>query len=573
MLPTSAVGQGIPGITAGTTTVSVLLGKIPSVRGFPAPAWSRNPRTGIDYPGDDRKLESLYLRTDLDLGPAEMVALSYYGNSDVTQFHDTFPNGDATVTNAIQETHLVAANRLLSQDVRFQSTDTEGPLNWSVGGLVWWETTRYDNRSNACFSTIGGCAPILAGLGVSRPYFLPVGANVYYRDTHHYSLYGRLDYQVMDAFTLSAEIRHTWEDEKIASSVTSPAGNIIGCPGGLRLQAGPTLTCLTPGPQVQTPSVATFLGGQTLASTKTKSEFYTPRFTAEYQIDGDRMVYVSAAKGQKPGGVLSLLSPILVAGVPNFDLTKFKEEILWVYEVGIKAEWLDGRARTNADIYWQDFSNKQETGTRIGADGLPVTGPGNAEKARVKGFEFDGTLIVSDDLTTSLGYSYIDSKYVRFNIVQSTATNIALAGNCLVTRPAVGNPFCNVSYAGRHLALAPKHSGTINVDWHRPFTDDIQLFTEVDGRYMSKRYTSPDNQVTYSSFTTVDARIGFRADNWQVTGYVNNLLQNKEITAAGTVAPNFQLSLILPSFPGTISSAIANLPDKRQFGVRMSYTY
>ena len=572
-LPASAVGQGIPGIVAGTTSVRVLLGKIPSVKGFPAPAWSRNPRTGVDYPGDDRKLESIYLRTDFDLGAAEMVALSYYGNSDATQFHDTFPNGDATVTNAAQETYLIAANRLLSQDVRFQSADTDSPLNWAVGGLFWWETTRYDNRSNACFSTVGGCAPILSGLGVTRPYFLPIGANVYNRDTHHYSTYALIGYQINDQFTLSAELRHSWEDEKIATSVTSPAGNIIGCPGGLRLQAGPTLTCLNPAPQIQTPSVAVFGGGQTLAGTKTTSNFYTPRFTAEYQIDDDRMTYVSAAKGQKPGGVLSLLSPLLVGGVPNFDLTKFKAEKLWVYELGIKADWLDGRARTNADVYWQDFTDKQETGTRIGADGLPVTGPGNAEKARIKGFEFDGTLVVNDNLTTSLGYSYIDAKYRKFNIVQSTATNIALGGNCLVTRPPVGNAFCNVSYSGRRLALAPKHSGNISLDWHQAFTDAVQFFVEADGRHMGKRYTTPDNQVTYSSFHTVDARAGFRGDRWQITGYVNNLLQNDEITTAGTTAPNFQISLIVPTSPGTVSSVITNLPDKRQFGLRMSYTY
>ena len=571
-LPASAVGQGIPGITSGTTTTAVLLGIVPSVNGFPKPSWSRNPRTGADYPGDDRKLESAYLRTDLDLGAANMVALSYYGNSDATQFHDTFPNGDAAVVNAIQESHFVAANRLLSQDVRFQSSDSDGPLNWAIGGLAWWEVTRYENRSNGCFSTVGGCVSILSGLGVTRPYYLPA-PNVYYRDTHHHSVYGLLDYKITDQFTLSAEFRNSWEDEKISSSVASVLGTIIGCPSGARLLTGTTLTCLIPGPQTQTPSVAVFGGGRTLAGTKTQSQFHTPRFTAEYQFDDDRMVYVSAAKGQKPGGVLSLLTPTLVAGVPNFDLTKFKPEILWVYELGLKAEWLDGRARTNTDVYWQDFTNKQETGTRIGADGLPATGPGNAEKARVKGFEFDGALLITDNLTTSLGYSYIDAKYRKFNIVQSTATNIALAGNCVLTRPAVGTPFCNVSYAGRHLVLAPKHSGNISLDWHQQFASDVQFFVEADGRYMGRRFATNDNQLRYNSFKTVDARTGFRADHWQVTGYINNLFKNDEITTAGTAAPNFALSLIFPAVPGTVNSLIANLPDKRQFGLRMSYTY
>ena len=568
-LPASAVGQGIPGITTGSTTARVIIGRIPDASGLLPPSPSRNPRTGLDYPGSDRTLESIYLRTDVDLNFAELVALSFYRNADVVQFNDVFPNGDATTTNAIQEAYFVTGNHLLSQDIRLQSNDENSPLKWTVGGLYWAEVARQTTRNIACIYITGGCATLLSGLGVTRPDFVPA-PNVFFRDTHHHSLYGSIDYEVTESITLSAELRRTWEDEKITSAV---ANIIVGCSGAQRLQAGPNLTCLVPGPPVQSASVRVFSDGSTTASTQTRSSFYTPRFTAEYAIDDDRMLYVSAGKGQKPGGSLSLLAPAVVNNVADFSGTKFKSEILWVYEAGIKAEWLEGRARTNADVYWQDFKNKQETGTRIGNDGLPVAGPGNAEKVRVRGFEFDGTLAVSENLTTSLGYSYIDSKYIRFSLVQTTATNIALAGNCTVVRPANGTPFCSVDYSGRRLVLSPKHSGNISLNWTQDFTSEVKFFVEADGRYMGSRFASFDNQQILNSFTTVDMRTGLRSDKWQITAYVNNLLKNDEITAAGFSSPNFQYSFIIPTSPGTVNSFLSNLPDKRQFGLRASYTF
>ena len=570
-LPASAVGQGIPGIAVGTTTTAAIIGKIPDAARLPPVRVSSNPRTpGRDYPGDDRKLESLSLRTEIGLGSVELIALSYYGNADLTQFHDVLGTGDRTVISGGQETNFITANRVLNQDIRFQSTD-EGPLNWAIGGLFWHEVTRQTTQSNTCISTIGGCATILAGLGVTRPFYLNNRPGYYMRSTQHHSMYGLLDYEVLDNVNLSMELRHTWEDEKIASTVNNVQ---IGCPGGQRLQAGPVLRCLTPGPQVESPSTTIFANGQNVAGTKTLSEFYTPRFTVEYEINDDQMLYASAGKGQKPGGVLSLLQPAVVNGVADYGPTKFKEEILWVYEIGLKAEWLDGRLRTNADIYYQDFKNKQETGTRTGPDGLPQPGPGNAEKARVKGFEFDGTAMVGDHLNFALGYTYIDAKYKIFNLLQTTAVNIALAGNCVVVRPAApATPFCSVSYAGRSLVLAPKHSGNLSAGWTGQVTGELDYFAELDGRYMSKRFTTFDNQTILNSFTNLDARLGLRSDKWTLVGYVNNVMQNDTIKTAGISFPDFTSGFIIPTSPGLPSGYMSNLPDKRQFGLRVSVTY
>ena len=573
-LPAAAVTAGIPGIGA-TATVTAVLGRIPDAARLPLPRLSTNPRTpGLDYPGDDRKLRSFSLRGDAEFSMASLVSLTYLSDNDLTQFHDAIGYGDVSVTNALQETHFITNNKLISQDLRLQSNDEDGPLSWTVGGLFWNEVTRQEGRPVACIALPGGCVPILSTLGINRPFFSP-GPNQDVRDSHHYSIYGLAEYAVTDALKLSIEVRHVWESEHAASTVNN---TIVGCNGGQRTQAPPPLRCLVPGPQVQTPSVVVYRDGTTLRGLQTKSQFTTPRFTAEYKFADAGMVYASAGKGQKPGGTLSLLAPtvINVGGVPDtadFGNTRFLEERLWVYELGLKSDWLDGRLRTNADVYYQDFKYKQETGTRVGNDGLPVPGPANAEKARVIGFELDATAALTDSLTFAAGYTYIDAIYKKFVAQQTTAGNIALGGNCTVARPTVGTPFCLVDYSGKRLGLAPKHSFNISAELKQPAFGDADWFIEADTRYVGRRFTTFDNSTILNSFFTLDLRAGLSTDKWQLTAYVNNATNNDALKAGSVSSPAFPFSFLIPTFPGVNSGFVANLPDKRQFGLRASYTY
>ncbi|MBM3515984.1 MAG: hypothetical protein FJX59_20065, partial [Alphaproteobacteria bacterium] len=204
-LPASAVGVGLPGITSAVTSTRLVIGRIPNRDGLAPIAFSLNPRTNKDYPGTDRKLESIHLRTTLDLGTAEMIALSYYGNADARQFLDVYGNGDSTVVNAVQEVNFITKNRVLNQDLRVQSADDEAPLDWMVGGLFWNETTLQESRSVSCIFVVGGCKALLQNLGNTTPY--REGPNLYARDTHHYSMYSMLQYEVSERIQLSLEFR------------------------------------------------------------------------------------------------------------------------------------------------------------------------------------------------------------------------------------------------------------------------------------------------------------------------------------------------------------------------------
>jgi outer membrane receptor protein involved in Fe transport len=559
-IPASAVGTVT---AAGTTTTPAVLGLIPDASALPPVRNSTNPRTpGQDYPGTDRTIKSVTLRSEANFTGISVVSLSYIGDSHSEQYLDTLAQGDVTTLNAIQETHFITSNKVWSQDLRVQSNDTDSRLSWTFGGLFWNERTIQVGQSDVCTSTIGGCVAILSALGVTRPFYTP--PNTYKRDTHNYSLYGMASFKITDSLSVEGEVRRTWETEHINAASTS---TLVGCIGGQRLvnPATGVITCAIPGPQVQAPSYAGVYGRSV-----TPTKFWTPRVTVQYKAMPDAMVYVSAAEGKKPGGVLSLLSP---SATGDFTNSKFRQEKLWVYELGAKTEWLDHRLRINADGYLQNFTDKQETGTQVGPDGLPIPGPGYAHKARVWGFEADAAVQATEGLSLTASYAYTHARYLEFNLQQSSAASIARGGNCTVVRPPVGAPYCSVNYAGKTLALTPTHSFTLGGEFKRNFAGEIDWVLGFDSKYVGKRFLDFNNDIILNSYWSVDLRLGLQTPKWEIIGYVNNLFDDDTLKSGAVALPDFNSGFLIPISPGLPSGLLATLPDKRQFGVRGTYRF
>jgi outer membrane receptor protein involved in Fe transport len=103
----------------------------------------------------------------------------------------------------------------------------------------------------------------------------------------------------------------------------------------------------------------------------------TARLSAQYQFTDELMGYVTLSNGYGPGGVSTVPANILVvnaAGVatagllrdiynnnrPQLDLPyqlTRGEQTVDNYEIGIKADWLDGRFRTNLTAFQTDWAN------------------------------------------------------------------------------------------------------------------------------------------------------------------------------------------------------------------------
>ena len=135
------------------------------------------------------------------------------------------------------------------------------------------------------------------------------------------------------------------------------------------------------------------------------------------------------------------------------------------------------------------------------------------------------------------------------------------------------------SYSGRPYTVgtavpyAPKYTGDAGVDFTVPFASGLAAVARVDMTSTGKTWFSPvqDNQVQsefgtadYSkterdAFTLFNARLGVRADNWDVIAWSRNL-GNKQYLAEVIPAPE-------------CGGAFVSSGTGRAFGVEAGYRF
>ncbi|MGZ3347263.1 MAG: TonB-dependent receptor, partial [Caulobacteraceae bacterium] len=140
-----------------------------------------------------------------------------------------------------------------------------------------------------------------------------------------------------------------------------------------------------------------------------------PKFAVEYQFTPDDLVYVSAAKGFRAGGVNpQVAQSVCDAGLTALGITAnqvpvaYGPDEVWSYEVGEKARLMDKRLQINMAGYRIDWSGVQAT--------IPISCGFNfvmnGGRARSEGFDLQTQWRPVDPLTLTLNASYTNARYL-----------------------------------------------------------------------------------------------------------------------------------------------------------------
>ena len=585
--------------SAGQLTFPQFTGRVPDGSALLANL-SPNPRTGADYEGVSREIGRLTLRTQTSLEKVDLITLSHVGEGDTRQFQDSLGQGDVRNARAAAEVDFAGETKLHSQEIRLQSNDPESRLRWTVGALYWNEDANLVNRSVTCYVslpvlgfpfplTLGNpadnCGRFIAGWGTTVPYST-YPAELWRRDTEHTSGYALIDLDVTEAFSVTAEIRRTSEDE----TVSGPSQFIRSIdPYGV-INSGPC----TPVAPATTSNCLGENSGPTIQE-KTRTDYWTPRLGLNYRVNEDVLAYVSAAKGVKPGGI----STVNGGNAPlNRDQFSYGPEKMWVYEVGMKSTLFDRRLIANATGFYQDYEDKQASVQIVLPSGLTAVRILNASSASAWGLDLELGLAVTENFTLGLGYSWLDAQYEDFPLDTTSAATVARAQQCTpvvnyrlpdgsiqrVTNPTalpaagatIASRQCNVNLEGNTLEGAPTHSLQLNATYRRPINASLSWFGEIGLQATSKRFIDDTNVSWLPGYVTSDFQLGFETDRWSVIGYVTNVFDDDtpksaffNIDLAGTafrLAPA-PATLILPQL------LQPTLPDQRQFGIRAKYAF
>ena len=266
----------------------------------------------------------------------------------------------------------------------------------------------------------------------------------------------------------------------------------------------------------------------------TTTGFYTPRFSLEYRPTADIMAYVSAAKGERAGGI--------GVGSPNVPSEGYYlPETNWTYEIGARTEWFDHRLRLNATAFYTELQNLQVQ--QASADPTyPFDITGNAGAATALGGELEALGKVNDFITLGLNYAYTDPTF------NSGQTAYGVQG-CGVTADACGallNAKGGLNISGHQLPYARKNTGTVTADVDYPAFDSWSAFGHVDVRYEGGAFTDVTERIYMPSYTLVGARIGVENDIYNISLWARNLTDKTYITNVDNQVRISNINMIVP---------------------------
>lgn len=260
--------------------------------------------------------------------------------------------------------------------------------------------------------------------------------------TESQALFGQLDYKLTDRWTLTGGLRNTHESKSIDRQL------------GFNVATGAPFIPLVP---AGTHGQATF-------------NATTPLAVVAFKLDTSTNLYAKYAEGFKSGGFNGEYgvvdpSPSGVASNVAEVLTPFRPEKQKTYELGIKHSLDDGRGYVNAAVFQNKIDDLQlAIFTATGAAASVIR---NAGKATTQGLELEAGYSPAKALRLQANYGYLSAKYNEF---MDAGVNVA---------------------DNRAYVHAPKHSGSLALDWLTAQTAWGPLRLQSDYTYKSAFYTYP----------------------------------------------------------------------------------
>lgn len=364
-----------------------------------------------------------------------------------------------------------------------------GAVDWVVGAF-WFDQDieavtfeRVDQNRNGVLDPFT-LAPNPVVFGIP-----PFGADVgfqsnFFPSRSSYSFYGQGTWSVNDALRLTGGLRYTYDE---ASNLNFNFFTIAN----------------------NTPT----------ADITNVSEAVTGRLAAEYDLDVDKIVYVSFTRGFKPGGNNLTFGRADIAD--DLVFASFESETINAYEAGFKGDFADGRLRTNIAAFYYDYTNLQAQGTdpRNVASGVV-----NVPKSEVLGLESEVLFAPVDTITFSANLTLLDSKisapFIALDNIDAAAAEFPLVVTNGVNQFADSVTLARAAAAtdleGNNLAKTPPLAASFTAQYQNDITSNAEATVAFTVSYrddMNARIFNNPAVDNIPSHTLVNASAGLALDN------------------------------------------------------------
>lgn len=502
----------------------------------------------------------LALEVIADLGFAELTSATGFGKvkengqRDQTDLlisleysYETFPTFTA-FTFEDEETDI------FNQEVRLVSKG-ESRFNWIVGAFY------NKNKYNALSSEF---TPNFIEGAFGAP--LPTSGDLEYFEADRTELeekavFGEVGYEITDQWDVTVGARYYDYAFETANSTDFPVADYLfgGIDGFLAYPLSDIENQLT------------------LAPNQSKSGQLF-KVNTSYKFGGGNTAYATFSQGFRVGASnggqscpdvfdpnaaqgLCLYSP----GQPfnaNGDLAvlderQFEPDTTNNYEVGFKTTWMDGDVRLNGAVFYVDWKDPQVNTVSINA-GTSITV--NAETATSKGFELDGSWRVTEQFNLRGNFSYTDA--------QLSADVPGLIQT--ITPPGFGTQV-EAGRDGDRLPGSPKTQFSVFADYEHPLSNGANVLVNAGYSWQDDVLSFTGGRAgsfTLPSYGRANVAVGYQTDNWSLTGYVDNLLNDFSETSASNTPLNNQTILT-----ANVRRFRTNVLPPRSVGARFKYQF
>lgn len=269
---------------------------------------------------------------------------------------------------------------------------------------------------------------------------------------------------------------------------------------------------------------------------------FTPKFLVKYQANQNLDVYADAAKGFRPGGgqippsILFCAAQYAALDLTPAELSTYKPDSVWSYELGEKLISDDHRYSLNSSLYWINWSDIRELlGLDCGYAALV-----NSGDARSIGAELQVSAVPIDHVTLSGGIGYDNARILHPGVLSGT------------------------SPAGTPIQEVAPLTANLMAQYQAPLTATLQWLAEGDYSYTghSITVTTDPYGIIRPAYALVNMRLELIDAGTQYAFFIKNV---------GDVHPNLSEGFSIGGFdPGRLRW-IEGVP--RTYGIEVSQRF
>lgn len=384
-----------------------------------------------------------------------------------------------------------------SQEIRFTS-NSDGPLSWQFGGYyLAWDRLR---------STVSGIDKGQGNLRVidvpefedsTNPTDVAPGSFLsFVEDSYAQAVFGSVEWDMTDRFTLTAAGRHDRENREQQVNPYNTAGRVYSQAdaGGVNQPYGAAGCTGASGeiPDVNCGAYATF--SELLAKTRpsretneTEFSLFQPKITLAFAATDDINFYGSWGIGYRAG-------QFNYPGIGTISATAnefIEQEENSAIEIGVKGDY--GNFRFNAAWFASTVDNTQY----FPFDGLAfVQVFEDIDEADLDGFELEAAWRPVENVDLYAAYGKTNAEITAY-----------------AERPGT---------VGNDLPYVPKDTFNAGARIEFDLGRGLGFFARVDCERRGEQFWTPENTHPRDTLSLVNVRAGVEGANWTTSLYVNN---------------------------------------------------